>query len=101
MAAESQNVTDYTNNNTIFMVWNFKENPYPVKTLLAELCKLVINLNNSANVRLSVSRLSIGHDAWHRLDLPDQLPKKLVNFAPVIGVKHTPVYKLFTNSQIH
>ena len=50
MNPDSQNVTDYTNNNTIFMVWNFKDN-LEVKEAFGQLCKLVINLNNSANVR--------------------------------------------------
>lgn len=94
MAAESQNVTDYTNNNTIFMVWNFKEN-LAVRDAFNKLCALIINLNNSANVRFPVSRascvLGIGHDAWIRLQLPDPLPKELVNFVPVSGERHTAV----------
>jgi putative iron-dependent peroxidase len=94
MKPEPQNVTDYTNNNTIFMVWNFKEN-LEIKDAFSRLCKLIINLNNSANVRFPVSRAScvmgIGHDAWLRLDLPAPLPKELVNFAPIVGQKHTAV----------
>ncbi|MFC0513134.1 Dyp-type peroxidase [Mucilaginibacter angelicae] len=94
MTPDSQNVTDYTNNNTIFLVWNFKDD-LQVKEQFNRLCKLVINLNNSANVRFPVSRascvLGIGHDAWLRLGLPAPLPKELVNFAPVTGSKHTAV----------
>jgi len=94
MNPDSQNVTDYTNNNTIFMVWNFKDN-LEVSDIFSKLSKLVINLNNSANVRFPVSRAScvmgIGYDAWHRLNLPNPLPKELVNFVPVIGEKHTAV----------
>jgi putative iron-dependent peroxidase len=94
MKPEPQNVTDYTNNNTIFMVWNFKEN-LEIKDTFSRLCKLIINLNNSANVRFPVSRAScvigIGHDAWLRLDLPAPLPKELANFAPIVGQKHTAV----------
>ncbi|MFA6083874.1 Dyp-type peroxidase [Mucilaginibacter sp.] len=94
MTPDSQNVTDYTNNNTIFLVWNFKAD-IQVKDQFNRLCKLVINLNNSANVRFPVSRascvLGIGHDAWLRLGLPIPLPKELVNFAPVTGSKHTAV----------
>jgi putative iron-dependent peroxidase len=94
MKPDSQNVTDYTNNNTIFMVWNFKDN-LEVKDVFNRLCKLVINLNNSANVRFPVSRAScvmgIGHDAWLRLNLPAPLPKELRNFVPVIGEKHVAV----------
>jgi putative iron-dependent peroxidase len=94
MNPDSQNVTDYTNNNTIFMVWNFKDN-LEVREVFNRLCKLIINLNNSANVRFPVSRAScvmgIGHDAWLRLNLPTPLPKELVNFAPIMGGKHTAV----------
>ncbi len=76
------------------MVWNFKDD-MDVKAVFSKLCKLVINLNNSANVRFPVSRAScvmgIGHDAWLRLQLPAPLPKELVNFAPVIGERHTAV----------
>ena len=94
MNPESQNVTDYTNNNTIFMVWNFKDN-LEVKDIFNQVCKLVINLNNSANVRFPVSRAScimgIGYDAWLRLNLPVPLPKELVNFVPIIGEKHVAV----------
>jgi putative iron-dependent peroxidase len=94
MKPASQNVTDYTNNNTIFMVWNFKDD-LEVITVFNQLCKLVINLNNSANVRFPVSRAScvmgIGHDAWLRLNLPVPLPAELVNFVPVTGGKHTAV----------
>jgi putative iron-dependent peroxidase len=94
MDPASQNVTDYTNNNTIFMVWDFNDNP-EVSSVFNKLCKLVINLNNSVNVRFPVSRAScvmgIGYDAWLRLQLPVPLPKELVNFVPIIGEKHTAV----------
>jgi putative iron-dependent peroxidase len=94
MKPDSQNVTDYTNDNTIFMVWDFKDN-LDVKAIFSKLCKLLINLNNSANVRFPVSRAScvmgIGYDAWLRLELPAPLPKELVNFAPIAGSKHTAV----------
>ncbi|NHA05146.1 Dyp-type peroxidase [Mucilaginibacter sp. HC2] len=94
MKPDSQNVTDYTNNNTIFMVWSFKDD-VEVKDTFSQLCKLIINLNNSANIRFPVSRAScvmgIGHDAWLRLELPTPLPKELTNFAPIVGSKHTAV----------
>lgn len=94
MKPDSQNVTDYTNNNTIFMVWNFKDN-LQVSDTFKRLCKLIINLNNSANVRFPISRAScvmgIGHDAWMRLQLPNPLPIELVNFEPIAGEKHTAV----------
>jgi putative iron-dependent peroxidase len=94
MTPDSQNVTDYTNQNTIFLVWNFKDD-MDVKDRFNRLCKLVINLNNSSNVRFPVSRAScvigISHDAWLRLGLPTPLPKELMNFSPVNGSKHTAV----------
>ncbi|MDP9081042.1 MAG: Dyp-type peroxidase [Bacteroidota bacterium] len=94
MNPNSQNVTDYTNDNTIFMAWNFKDN-LEVRTTFNQVCRLLINLNNSANVRFPVSRAScvmgIGYDAWLRLQLPAPLPKELVNFVPVVGGKHTAV----------
>jgi putative iron-dependent peroxidase len=94
MKPDPQNVTDYTNNNTIFIVWSFNDSP-AVGDVFKRLCALVINLNNSANVRFPVSRAScvmgIGHDAWLRLGLPTPLPKELANFAPVAGEKHTAV----------
>jgi putative iron-dependent peroxidase len=94
MNPDSQNVTDYTNNNTVFMVWNFKDG-LEVRDTFNQLCKLVINLNNSANVRFPVSRAScvigIGHNAWLRLGLPVPIPKELVNFVPIAGEKHTAV----------
>ena len=94
MNPDSQNVIDYTNNNTIFMVWSFKDNP-EVRDVFSKLCKLIINLNNSANVRFPVSRAScvmgIGYDAWLKLKLPVPLPKELMDFAPIIGGKHTAV----------
>ena len=94
MNPDSQNVTDYTNNNTIFMVWNFMDG-LEVRDTFNRLCKLIINLNNSANVRFPVSRAScvmgIGHDAWLRLGLPVPIPKELVDFVPIAGEKHTAV----------
>lgn len=94
MKPDSQNVTGYTNNNTIFMVWNFKDDQ-EIGDAFKQLCKLVINLNNSANVRFPVSGAScvmgIGHDAWLKLNLPVPLPKELVNFVPIKGKKHTAV----------
>jgi len=94
MNPDSQNVTDYTNNNTIFMVWNFKEG-LEVRDTFNRLCKLIINLNNSANVRFPVSRAScvigIGHDAWLRLGLPVPVPKELVDFVQIAGEKHSAV----------
>lgn len=94
MKPDSQNVTDYTNDNTIFMVWNFKDE-LEVGVVFSNLCKLLINLNNSANVRFPVSRAScvmgIGYDAWLRLQLPVPMPKELANFEPIAGTKHIAV----------
>lgn len=94
MKPDSQNVTDYTNNNTIFTVWKFREGA-PAGDVFKKVCKLIINLNNSANVRFPVSRAScvvgIGHDAWLQLNLPQPLPAELTNFEPIAGEKHTAV----------
>jgi putative iron-dependent peroxidase len=86
MVTNSQNVLDYPNNNTIFMVWNFKKDT-PIKKAFKALCALITNLNNSANTRFPNSKASIvmgiGYDAWALLDLPKPLP--------IAGVKHTAV----------
>lgn len=94
MKPDSQNVTDYTNNNTIFTVWTFKAGA-AAGDVFKKVCKLVINLNNSANVRFPVSRAScvvgVGHDAWQQLGLPQPLPAELANFEPIAGEKHTAI----------
>ncbi|GAA4437435.1 Dyp-type peroxidase [Ravibacter arvi] len=92
-----QNVTDYPNNNTYFLVWNFRQDidSGQLKSVFQRLCALVINLNNSALDRFPDSRAScvmgIGHDAWLRLELPTPLPAELKNFEPIAGSKHTAV----------
>ena len=94
MDIKSQNVLDYHGNNAIFMVWNFKRN-LEVKDAFKRICKLVINLNNSTNVRFPDSGAScvmgIGYNAWLDLHLPVPIPKELENFVPIVGEKHTAV----------
>ncbi|MBO9682898.1 MAG: Dyp-type peroxidase [Flavisolibacter sp.] len=94
MSIASQNVLDYPNNNTIFIVWNFKEG-MAIKEAFKSLCALVTNLNNSANTRFPNARasvvLGIGFDAWHLLELPTPVPKEFVAFAPIEGAKYTAV----------
>jgi putative iron-dependent peroxidase len=94
MDVESQNVLDYHGNNAIFMVWNFKRN-LDFQDIFKRICKLVINLNNSNNVRFPDSGAScvmgIGHDAWLDLHLPVPIPKELENFVPITGEKHIAV----------
>lgn len=89
-----QNVLDYHSTNTIFTVWNFKEDMM-VNEVFQRLCALVINLNHSAYVRFPDNGAScvmgIGYNAWKLLALPESLPKELENFEPVIGEKHTAV----------
>ncbi len=89
-----QNVLDYHGTNTIFLVWNFKEN-MAVNETFRRICALVINLNHSGYIRFPDTGAScvmgIGYDAWELLDLPEPRPKELENFAPVIGEKHTAV----------
>ncbi len=91
---KSQNVLDYHGNNAIFLVWNFKRN-LEVKDAFKRICKLVINLNNSTNVRFPDSGAScvmgIGYNAWLDLHLPVPIPKELENFVPIVGEKHTAV----------
>ncbi|MFD2581348.1 Dyp-type peroxidase [Pedobacter vanadiisoli] len=93
----AQNVTDYPNNNTYFLVWNFREEagPVTIKSVFQGICALVINLNNSALNRFPDSKAScvmgIGYDAWLQLDLPRPLPKELKRFEPVTGSKHSAV----------
>jgi len=94
MDPKPQNVLDYHGNNTIFMVWNFKQNT-AIKDAFERICALVINLNNSAYTRFPDSGAScvmgIGHDAWLQLQLTVPLPKELENFIPIVGKKHTAV----------
>jgi putative iron-dependent peroxidase len=92
---QSQSVTDYPNNNSIFTVWKFKENTPAIKSSFEELCALVVNLNNSFTIRMPDDKVScvlaVGHDAWIKLGLPTPLPKELKNFEPIEGQKHTAV----------
>ncbi|HKR74398.1 MAG TPA: Dyp-type peroxidase [Candidatus Nitrosocosmicus sp.] len=94
MNIKPQNVLDYHGNNAIFMVWNFKED-MDVNDAFRKVCKLVINLNNSADARYPDSGTScvmgISHDAWINLQLPDPLPRELENFLPIVGEKHTAI----------
>jgi len=91
---QSQKVTDEPNENTIFMVWNFKDG-MDVAPVFKRLCALVGNLNNSATNRFPQQKasvvLGISHGAWQRLDLPQPLPRELAEFAPIKGAKHTAV----------
>ena len=84
------------------MVWNLKED-IEVKDCFKRICKLVINLNNSADNRFPDSGAScvmgIGYDAWLRLNLPFPLPKELENFVPIVGKKHTAVCSMIWRIQ--
>jgi len=94
MSAETQNVTDYPNINTIFQVWKFKDN-MDIQPAFQRLCALTANLNNSLVDRFPDSRAScvmgIGFDAWKRLQLKEPLPKELQNFLEIKGSTHTAV----------
>src|SRR5258705_1972720 len=91
---ESQNVTDYPNNNTIFTVWKFRENS-GIKPAFEKVCALVVNLNHSFSIRVPDGRVScvmgVGHDAWIKLGLPNPLPRELKNFEPIVGQKYIAV----------
>jgi len=94
MSIESQNVTDYPNSNTIFMVWKLNDDP-KLKDVFQKLCALVLNLNNSVFNRFPDSRAScvmgIGYEAWKKLELPMPMPKELATFEEIKGIKHTAV----------
>ncbi|PVD54214.1 peroxidase [Terrimonas sp.] len=94
MGIDSQNVLDYSNNNTIFLAWNFKDG-VEIKEVFKKVCALIININNSANTRFPNSKASvvmgIGYEAWHMLDLPKPLPVEFEKFVPIAGSKHTAV----------
>ncbi|KQS46101.1 hypothetical protein ASG38_13085 [Flavobacterium sp. Leaf359] len=93
----SQNVTDYPNDNTYFLVWNFIDqiSIEKIKTGFQRICALVINLNHFALDRFPDSKAScvmgIGYEAWLRLNLQKPLPKELKPFEPIICNKHSAV----------
>jgi putative iron-dependent peroxidase len=91
---QSQNVTDYPNNNTIFTVWKFKDGA-AIRPAFKRLCALVENMNRSYAIRVVKGRtscvLGVGFSAWTELGLPLPPPKELCNFEPIIGTKHTAV----------
>jgi porphyrinogen peroxidase len=91
---ESQSVTDYPNNNTIFTVWKFREGA-EIKPAFEQLCALLANLNHSFIIRTLNGRstcvMGVGYDAWTRLALPTPLPRELKPFEPIAGGKHTAV----------
>ena len=94
MISDSQNVTDYPNTNSIFMVWKFK-NETDFTPVFKRICALVLNLNNSALDRFPGQNVScvmgIGFEAWQKLKLPKALPKELETFKEIKGEKHTAV----------
>lgn len=97
MKPESQNVTDYPNNNTVFLVWKIKNDVSEenIKSVFQRVCALVINLNNSVLDRFPDAKASIvfgiGFEAWKKLNLPQPFPKELKNFEAIVGEKHTAV----------
>lgn len=94
MTLDSQNVTDYPNSNTIFMVWKLKDEMDYIP-VFKRICALVINLNNSASDRFPNQNVScvmgIGCEAWKKLKLPKPLPKELKTFKEIKGDKHTAI----------
>jgi porphyrinogen peroxidase len=94
MNPEPQSVLDHHGTNTIFTVWNLKQDG-EVKDAFKTICALVVNLNHSAYTRFPDGGVScvmgIGYDAWRQLGLPVPLPKELERFVPVIGKKHAAV----------
>ncbi len=94
MKPNPQNILDKPNSNTVFMVWNFKGD-VSVLDVFQRVCDLVVNLNHSARIRFPEDTASvvmgIGFDAWHKLKLPQPLPKELETFRPTVGAKHVAV----------
>lgn len=94
MTITAQNVIDTPNSNTVFMVWNFR-NGITVKPVFQQICALVNNLNNSAQVRTLNARASvvmgISYQAWKKLELPEPPPRELMDFKTVEGIKHKAV----------
>lgn len=94
MNISSQSVIDIPNNNTAFLTWTFKETT-DIKPVFQRICALVINLNNSAEVRTKIPKanvvIGISYEAWKKLDLYEPLPEELTKFQPVVGSKHTAV----------
>lgn len=94
MSVTSQNVLDTPNKNTIFMVWNFSQTQN-LSQVFATVCKLVLNLNNSAQTRFpntgSSVVLAVGYNAWKTLGLGEKMPKEFEEFQPIVGQKHTAV----------
>lgn len=92
-----QNVTDNPNDNTYFLVWEFKKEiqQEKIKEIFERICALVINLNNSAVDRFPDSKssvvLGISYQAWNQLELSQPLPKELKPFETIRGEKHTAV----------
>ncbi|MDO4626392.1 MAG: Dyp-type peroxidase [Pasteurellaceae bacterium] len=91
---QSQAVIDEPNENTIFMVWQFKDG-IDIQPTFKKLCGLMANINNSAANRYPTAQAScvmgIGYNAWLCLDLPQPLPKELTNFRAIKGDKHVAV----------
>ncbi|MGX5819847.1 Dyp-type peroxidase [Chitinophaga lutea] len=93
----AQNVTDYPNDNTYFLVWSFRNDvdTSKIKAAFRQICAVVINLNNSALDRFPDAKAScvigIGYEAWTTLDLPKPLPKELKHFEAIKGEKHTAI----------
>ncbi|MCB9034198.1 MAG: Dyp-type peroxidase [Chitinophagales bacterium] len=94
MNTNSQDVLSTPNNNTVFMVWNFK-NDTAIEAAFKNICTLVININNTASTRFpdkhSSVVLGIGYDAWQQLNLSTPLPKEFVHFDAIKGIKHEAV----------
>lgn len=94
MNINPQNVLDYPNERTIFMVWNFRNLP-AAGPVFKDLCRLMANLNNSATNRFPGTKSSvvmgIGFEAWQALNLPSPLPTEFQKFEAIVGSKHTAV----------
>lgn len=93
-----QDIVSNPNKNTIFLVYNFKQNASLAdkKAAFAATCKLVLNLNNSAAARMLEARtkssvvLGVGVEIWDELGLGAK-PEQFEKFQQIKGAKHTAV----------
>ncbi|SKC06387.1 putative iron-dependent peroxidase [Soonwooa buanensis] len=94
MSAQTQDVLDTPNKNTIFMVWKFSTSD-KVDEVFQRICALIVNLDNSAATRFPNAKsnivMGISRKAWDRLGLTTPPPKELADFEAIVGEKHTAV----------
>lgn len=97
ISPQSQHVTADISTNTVFMVWNFKDNINNdlIQETFKKICTLFANIDHSTRHRYPNADAScvmgISRRAWLKLNLPQPLPKELIDFKEIKGEKHTAV----------